>query len=170
MLFLLATLVHASPYTVVLGTAQDAGHPQAACQKACCTAAWTDPKKRHRVASLGLVNPETRQRWLLDATPDLPDQLRVLDTLAPPAADGRVLDGIFLTHAHIGHYTGLMYLGHEVMGAKDVPVFAMPRMTRFLSEHGPWDRRWSPNPARLAADLYSIARDRIDHIPSTWNL
>ena len=30
------------------------------------------------------------------------------------------LMGIFLTHAHIGHYTGLMHLGREAMGAKEV--------------------------------------------------
>ena len=49
-------------------------------------------------------------------------------------------DGIFLTHAHIGHYTGLMYLGREVMGSQDVPVYAMPRMKSFLMNNGPWSQ------------------------------
>ena len=50
------------------------------------------------------------------------------------------LAGIFLTHAHVGHYTGLMHLGHEIMGAKGVPVYSMPRMRTFLSENGPWSQ------------------------------
>ena len=38
------------------------------------------------------------------------------------------MDGILLTHAHIGHYAGLMYLGREALGARGVPVYATPRM------------------------------------------
>ena len=54
--------------------------------------------------------------------------------------EGFALNGIFLTHAHIGHYAGLMFLGHEVMGARNVPVFAMPRMAGFLTNNGPWSQ------------------------------
>jgi pyrroloquinoline quinone biosynthesis protein B len=52
----------------------------------------------------------------------------------------RPLDGILLTHAHIGHYTGLMFLGREALGARGVPVYATPRMARFLRENGPWSQ------------------------------
>ena len=41
------------------------------------------------------------------------------------------LQGIFLTHAHMGHYIGLLQLGREVMGAKDINVFCMPKMKYF---------------------------------------
>ncbi len=123
------TALAAAPYVVVLGVAQDAGHPQIGCSRTCCAAAWSDGG--HRVSSLGLVDPDTGQHWLLDATPDLPAQDHDLPgTLA----------GIVLTHAHIGHYTGLMYLGREAMGAKDVPVWAMPRMGSFLRSSGPWSQ------------------------------
>ncbi|MCI0567349.1 MAG: MBL fold metallo-hydrolase [Acidobacteria bacterium] len=91
------------------------------------------------MASLAIVDPGTRRRWLIDATPDFREQLRVLDEIAP-AASSPGLDGIFLTHGHIGHYTGLMQLGREVMGAKGVPVYAMPRMRKFLETSGPWDQ------------------------------
>ena len=50
------------------------------------------------------------------------------------------VSGIFLTHAHIGHYTGLMHLGREVMGSRGMPVYAMPRMRSFLSGNGPWSQ------------------------------
>jgi pyrroloquinoline quinone biosynthesis protein B len=53
---------------------------------------------------------------------------------------GLELAGIFLTHAHIGHYTGLMHLGREAMGAKNVPVYAMPAMYEYLSTNGPWSQ------------------------------
>lgn len=57
-----------------------------------------------------------------------------------PNARDEVVDGIFLTHAHIGHYTGLMYLGKEAMDAQQLPVYVMPRMQNFLSSNGPWDQ------------------------------
>ena len=125
-------------YTVVLGIAQDGGHPQAGCQAACCVDAWRDGG--HLVSCLGLVDPESGRRWLVDATPDLPRQLHRLDELQPSAAPRPGLAGVFLTHAHMGHYTGLLHLGREVMGARDVPVYAMPQMRAFLASHGPWEQ------------------------------
>jgi pyrroloquinoline quinone biosynthesis protein B len=85
------------------------------------------------------VDPATKQRWIVDATPDFPDQLRLLDTAAP-VERGPGIDGLFLTHGHIGHYTGLIHLGREVMGTQLVPVYAMPRMREFLQDNGPWDQ------------------------------
>lgn len=127
------------PFLVVLGVAQDGGYPQAGCRRDCCRAAWEDPGRRRHVASLAIVDPRAGRRWLVDASPDLPDQLRLLDEIAPvSAAPG--LAGIFLTHGHVGHYTGLSHLGREVMGAKGVPVHVMPRMAAFLSGSGPWDQ------------------------------
>ena len=89
------------------------------------------------MASLAIVDPESRQRWIIDATPDFRGQVKALDEVAPSASSPG-LDGIFLTHAHIGHYTGLAHLGREVMGASKVPVHVMPRMRKFLESSGPW--------------------------------
>lgn len=127
-----------NPYTLVLGIAQDGGYPQAGCNRPDCAAAWRDLDKRHRVASLAIVDPQSKQRWLLDATPDFPSQLRTLDETAPRGA--ALLDGVLLTHAHIGHYLGLAHLGREVLGAKSIPVYAMPRMRQFLERNGPWEQ------------------------------
>lgn len=129
------------PYLVVLGTAQDGGYPQAGTPPG---EAWA-PGRRRWAASLALVDPATGERWLFEATPDFREQLHALDRLAPPrgaagtaAAPG--LAGIFLTHAHVGHYAGLIHLGREIIGARGVPVHAMPRLRAFLSAHGPWDQ------------------------------
>ena len=126
------------PTVVVLGVAQDGGYPQAGCHAACCEPAWKDPERRALIASLGVVDPDSGSRWMIDASPDFPDQLYALDQIQVPRGPSPNLTGIVLTHAHIGHYTGLMYLGREAIGAHAVPVWGMPRMRSFLKKHGPW--------------------------------
>ena len=123
---------------VVLGVAQDAGRPHLGCNREPCAAIREGRAQPQKVASLGLVDPRSGRRWMFEATPDFRDQLHALHRLAP--RERTVPDGIFLTHAHIGHYTGLMFLGHESIGADGVPVHALPRMRAFLSENGPWDQ------------------------------
>ena len=126
----------AAPYVVVLGIAQDGGVPQAGSKE---HPAWENPHLRRLAASLGLVAPARGRRWLFEATPDFREQLHRLDEIAP-VDDAPGLAGVFLTHAHIGHYTGLMFLGHESLGAQGVPVYAMPRMADFLAANGPWSQ------------------------------
>jgi len=128
-----------APFLVVLGIAQDAGYPQAACRKPCCARAWDDPKKRRHVACLAIVDPISDERWLLECTPDFRDQLHKLDSIAPPKGELGI-DGILLTHAHIGHYAGLIQLGREVISSDRLPVYAMPRLKRFLENNGPWSQ------------------------------
>ena len=125
------------PFVVVLGIAQDGGYPQAGSKPD--HPAWRDPSQRRLVSCLGLVDPSSGQRWLFDATPDFREQLHRFDETAP-RADTPGLDGIFLTHAHVGHYTGLVHLGKEILGAAGVPVWAMPRMHGFLTGNGPWSQ------------------------------
>lgn len=128
-----------APFLVVLGIAQDAGFPQAGCERVCCASAWRNAEQRRNVTALAIVDPRTSERWLVEATPHLPEQLRALNEIAPPSA-ATFPSGIFLTHAHIGHYSGLMHLGREVIGAKAIPVYAMPRMSAFLNTNGPWEQ------------------------------
>lgn len=127
------------PWLMVLGVAQDGGYPQAGCRRACCAKAWTDPAARRHVVSLALVDPRSDQRWMFESTPDFREQLHALDEIRQ-ATTAPGLDGIFLTHAHIGHYGGLMQLGREVLGAKAVPVHVMPRFADFLRSQGPWSQ------------------------------
>ena len=128
----------ADPYLYVLGITQDAGYPQAGCYRSHCMPGWEDKDQRLTASSIALINPAAGTKYVFDATPHLPDQLYRLEQEAPDERYG--LGGFFLTHAHIGHYTGLMHLGREVMGAKAVPVFAMPRMKSFLESNGPWSQ------------------------------
>ena len=121
---------------VLLGVAQDGGVPQAGCDCANCRRAWDEPAFRQPVVCLGLVDRLARQTWLIDATPDFREQVQALRRLAPDCR----LAGIVLTHAHVGHYTGLVHLGREVMDARDVPLYVTPRMARFLRENAPWSQ------------------------------
>jgi pyrroloquinoline quinone biosynthesis protein B len=91
------------------------------------------------VVSLGVVDPENKRKYLFDATPDMPEQLKILKNYLPKNTN-ETADGIFLTHAHIGHYTGLMYLGREGLGASNIKVFAMPVMDSYLRDNGPWSQ------------------------------
>ena len=124
-----------SPYVVVLGVAQDGGAPHAACEKTCCINKWNNPNLHNKVSSIGIVDPVSNEVWMIDATPDFAEQLHFLTS-----NNIRELKGIFLTHAHIGHYTGLMHLGREVMGAKSTVVIVRPKMESFLRNNGPWSQ------------------------------
>lgn len=131
-----------TPFIMVLGVAQDAGYPQAGYQEE-WKAINLGQRKPLYTVSLGLIDPINKKRYLFDATPDFKEQLQMLDEISE--TNDYPLDGIFLTHAHIGHYTGLMHLGREVMGATGVPVHAMPKMKTFLEENGPWNQLVSLN-------------------------
>lgn len=123
----------------MLGIAQDAGFPSPGCQRECCRNAWLDGRPTHYPASLA-IEDGAGMRWLIDCTPSFPQQLALLDKVLPRVAGQQALEGIFLSHAHIGHYTGLMYLGREAIGSRALPVHVMPRMAHFLRANGPWSQ------------------------------
>lgn len=132
---------------IVLGIAQDAGIPHLDCHQPLCSSIRAGARRAERVASLGLIDRATGRAYLFEATPDFTAQVHALTGGRPP-------DGIFLTHAHVGHYTGLMYLGRESIGASGVPVYATDRMLEFLDTNGPW--------SQLIA-LGNIERRPLDH-------
>ena len=124
---------------IVLGTIQDAGSPQAGCTKDCCKDLFLQPDKDRRVVCLGLVDPLNKKNYIIEVTPDLPQQLKALKRYSS-FSNKETPDGIFVTHAHIGHYSGLMYLGKEAMNTDSTLVYTMPRMKNFLSQNGPWSQ------------------------------
>jgi pyrroloquinoline quinone biosynthesis protein B len=135
-LFIIAKspLFSQNPYVLVLGIAQDGGYPQAGCSKQCCQKVYNHKVETQSVSSIALIDPISNEKWIFDATPNFPEQLRFLDK----KTSSNQPFGIFLTHAHIGHYTGLMHLGREVIGANKIKVYAMPKMKDFLEkmDHG----------------------------------
>ena len=125
-------------YIQVLGIAQDAGYPQTDCYRPHCMRAWENPELRRMASSIAVVDNLNQEKYLFDATPDMREQLYALHRVAP--SDEYTFGGVFLTHAHIGHYAGLMHFGREAVGAHRIPVYAMPRMRKFLEGNGPWEQ------------------------------
>ena len=115
----------------VLGVVQDGGLPHLGNNKTCCDN--IDQKKY--VTSVILINNENNESYLFDASPNINEQLYFMGNRIK-----KDLKGIFLTHAHIGHYTGLMYFGREALNSKLINVYAMPRMKKFLEKNGPWSQ------------------------------
>ena len=114
---------------VVLGTLQDGGSPHMGCMKSCC--AFERPNDY--VVSLGVIDES--KHLIFDASPDIVSQTNYLQSISP----AKELE-IFLTHAHMGHYVGLIHLGRESANTKKIPVYAMPRMAKFLRKNGPWSQ------------------------------
>lgn len=131
------------PYVLVLGTAQDGGLPHAACRCSRCRAARDDQANARAVASLAVVLPQSERVFLIDATPDIRRQLdRIRDHVAAPVdgVDRSPVDGVLLTHAHMGHYTGLAFFGFEAVHTRDLPVYCSRSMSEFLRDNGPWSQ------------------------------
>lgn len=160
------SIVPTNPYVFVLGNAQDAGYPQAGCEKECCQRVYSNPENKRLVVSIALVDPISNENWIFDATPNFKEQLKLLSThLKKPS---NLPNGIFLSHAHIGHYTGLMHLGREAMGTKNIPVYAMPKMNSYLNDNGPWSQLVSLNNIQLKAlqnDTTVVLNKRISVTP-----
>tara|TARA_B100001287_G_scaffold275768_1_gene284352 strand:- start:1330 stop:2274 length:945 start_codon:yes stop_codon:yes gene_type:complete len=131
---------------VVLGTIQDAGSPQIGCEKKCCKELLAQGVSKRMVVALGAVDHDTKQQYLFEATPDLPFQLHHLQQVSNHS---ELPNGIFITHAHIGHYTGLMHLGKEAMNSKGVKVYTMKGMRKFLTQNGPWSQLISNSNIKL---------------------
>jgi pyrroloquinoline quinone biosynthesis protein B len=125
-----------APYVMVLGVTQDAGYPQINCKKVCCEMAWKKTELQRMTSCLAIIDPITKEQWIIDATPNIKDQIQLIKS----ETGSENIDGILLTHAHMGHYTGLMHFGREAMGANKIPVFAMAKMKYFLQENGPWNQ------------------------------
>lgn len=116
---------------LILGTAQDAGKPQIGCEKACCAVGSVEGK----VVSIALLDTLSKRYVLLEVSPDVTAQLQMIPPDYPPLPDYAAV-----SHAHIGHYTGLMYFGREACNAKGIPLICGARMDGFLRENGPWSQ------------------------------
>lgn len=152
-------------YLMILGIAQDAGFPHINNPDE-WKALQNGESDKELVTSIGLVDNNAKKKYLIEATPDMPEQLHNLEFNS--FKNNRLVDGVFLTHAHIGHYTGLMYFGREAMGADNIPVYAMPKMQDFLINNGPWSQLVKLNNIKitpLEADKKTYLTEAFQIIP-----
>ena len=128
---------HVSPFIYILGNIQDAGLPHIGCESKICLDAFNE-NKQHYVTSIALIDKENQEYSLFDVTPNITEQLLMIRR---DIFNKYILPkNIFITHAHIGHYTGLMYFGREALGSKGIKVNVLPRMYDFISNNGPWSQ------------------------------
>ncbi|MFJ7977012.1 MBL fold metallo-hydrolase [Peribacillus sp. NPDC096379] len=120
----------------IIGTAQDAGVPHPNCFCKNCVKAIEDAKFRRYASSLAIILPKSKEWHLIDATPDLREQMAFIQMKYQ--LQKQLMDSIWLTHAHIGHYPGLMFLGKEAIGAKGTSVYCGEKMKQLLENHAPW--------------------------------
>ncbi len=124
--------------TWLLGRAQDGGVPHLGCVRECCRVARREGRVEYP-CSLGVRDRLTGALLLIEATPAVESQVAMLHTLAEVDPRDRVpVDGVLLTHAHIGHYAGLMQFGKEVAATDELPIFCTPKMADFIRAHAPW--------------------------------
>ena len=121
---------------IILGTCQDGGYPQSGCIASCCVDVQNSTRL---ISSIAVINKNNNQCWIFDASPDIKYQLNMLRKHMD-ASDFPIISGIFLTHAHIGHYLGLLSIGLEVMNLQNVPVYAMPEMAHFIENNAPFSQ------------------------------
>ena len=119
-------------FVISLGTAQDGGYPHVGCIDSCCKKVEKNPHLKRLIASISVVDLRKEKFWIIDISPDINDQLRILSKYIKQR-DYPSLSGIFLTHAHIGHYAGLLHLGLESLNLSNVPIYVFPRMKSFLN-------------------------------------
>ena len=153
-----------SEYIYILGNTQDAGLPHIGCQHKFCQDNF-DIHEEYFVTSIAVVNSDLRKYILFEATPDITYQLNYLknnifqEFLLP--------ESLYITHAHMGHYTGLMYFGREALGAKDLMVRVLPRMSNFLQNNGPWSQLVDINNIKIKEINFGLSTNELSNIKVT---
>ena len=153
-----------SEYIYILGNTQDAGLPHIGCQHPFCEDNF-NVYEEHYTTSIAVVNSDLKKYILFEATPDITFQLNnlkrnIFDEFLLP-------ESIYITHAHIGHYTGLMYFGREALGAKDLMVKVLPRMSNFLQNNGPWSQLVDINNIKIKEINFGLSTKELANIEIT---
>ena len=152
-------------YLKILGTIQDGGIPHMGCNKQCCKNYFLDQTRRIGVSSIGITNLKYDTNYLIDATPDVNFQLESLIGSANPSEK---LNGIFLTHAHMGHYVGLLNFGRESLNSVNIPLYLMPKFYDFVLNNGPWNQlvtQKNVNLFEINADKELVLDDNLSITP-----
>ena len=155
------TIYTQSEYIYILGNTQDAGMPHIGCKHKFCLDNF-NTYEEYYVTSIAVVNEEKKKYILFEATPDITHQLNYLkdnifkEFLLPEA--------IYITHAHIGHYTGLMYFGREALGSTNLLVKVLPKMSNFLKTNGPWSQLVTLNNIQIQNTKFDVRNSELSNI------
>lgn len=119
---------------LLLGAAQDGGFPQFGCFCRNCSAVLDGAVAGDTAVSLAVIDRGAGKWFLIEAAPQLHEQWKTFGRIFK----GLELAGVFLTHAHTGHYPGLLFFGKESMNTSHLPVYASAEMHDFLQTNEPW--------------------------------
>jgi len=153
-----------SEFIYILGNVQDAGLPHIGCQHKFCKEKFNEFEE-YFTTSIAVIDPLNKNYILFETTPDLPYQLNYLEKkifkkfILP--------ESVFITHAHIGHYAGLMYFGREALGSKDLNVNVLPRMANFLKTNGPWSQLVEINNVNIQEINFGVKTNHLRNISVT---
>lgn len=125
----------------ILGSAQDGGLPQFGSRMKPDMNARTDPLGVRLGPSICVLDDDGRC-FLVDVSPDIKEQEnRLLKLSHYVGRQGpNPFDAVLLTHAHMGHYAGLVHFGREGAKCDHLPVYCTGRMGAFLGRHAPWEQ------------------------------
>jgi len=116
---------------IVLGSAQDGGTPQ--------LGSGAGVGAPRLVSSVAVVMDDGTT-LLADVTPDVKEQVARLGQVDAyqHRSSRNAVDHITLTHAHMGHYAGLVQFGREAHNARALPTWVTPSMASYLAANQPW--------------------------------
>ena len=150
-----------SEYIYILGNTQDAGLPHIGCEHIFCEESFNSHEKYY-TTSIAVVNSDLKKYILFEATPDITYQLNVLKENI--FGEFQLPESIYITHAHIGHYTGLMYFGREALGSKNLLVKVLPKMSNFLKTNGPWSQLITLKNIRIQSTKFDLSNSELSNI------
>ena len=163
-LFINIPIYAQSEYIYILGNTQDAGMPHIGCKHKFCLDNFSKYEEFY-VTSIAVINSDLNKYILFEATPDITYQLNHIknnvfqEFLLPEA--------IYITHAHIGHYTGLMYFGREALGSKNLLVKVLPKMSNFLKTNGPWSQLVTLNNIQIQNTKFDESNSELSNVDVT---
>lgn len=116
---------------ILLGTAAGGGFPQWNCWCPSCRVARADPRRAvPRSQSSAAVSADGRRWFLLNASPDVREQLTRLPTRVPEGSRHVPVEGIVVTDAELDHTVGIVLLRE----ARHLQLCATTAVLRVLEE------------------------------------
>jgi pyrroloquinoline quinone biosynthesis protein B len=116
---------------ILLGTAAGGGFPQWNCWCPSCRVARAEPRRAiPRTQSSAAVSADGRRWFLLNASPDVREQLARLPTVVPEGSRHVPVEGIVVTDAELDHTVGIVLLRE----ARRLQLCATASVIRVLEE------------------------------------
>ena len=140
----------------VLGSAAGGGVPQWNCACANCRAARAGERPRRSQSSFA-VSADGERWWLVNASPDIAQQIEAAPALQPRAGRGTPIAGMLFTDANVDHLGGLAVLRqtgeHAFVIYSSATVRTLALQQQSFSPFGAVPHHWN---AVVSGDTFSL--------------